>query len=389
MQKKEIAILDFGSEKITVVVGSKDVNNTFVIRGKGESDYAGFLDGEFLEPDKLKVAMGVAISNAEEDANIEIHKLYIGVPAEFCYCVCKNVSKSYDKYKVITSKDVDELFAQGNNFSDIQSHIVINRSPIYYVIDNDTRVLTPVGKSAQKLSASLSFVMAENNFIQLINSFLYDLDITSCEYLSSTLAQSLFLFDEETRDGYAILVDCGYITTSVCLVKGEGMLSMSSFSQGGGHITADLSTCLKIPFSDAETLKRKIVLNIDPQEKDTYDMVINSQPVPISSKIANAIVESRVEVIAKGILKCMSLWQYDYPDYIPIYLTGGGLSYLKGAKDLVAKYVGRNVEIMSSPTTQYNKPHLTSAISLLNLAIVQEELKQPKGFWSKVKKIFS
>ena len=42
MQKKEIAILDFGSEKLTVVVGSKDVNNTFVIRGKGESDYAGF-----------------------------------------------------------------------------------------------------------------------------------------------------------------------------------------------------------------------------------------------------------------------------------------------------------------------------------------------------------
>ena len=389
MQKKEIAILDFGSEKITVVVGSKDVNNTFVIRGKGESDYAGFLDGEFLEPDKLKNAMDVAISNAEEDAGVAINKLYIGVPAEFCYCVCKKVSQSYDKYKVITAKDVDELFAQGNNFSDINTHTVINRTPICYVIDEDNHVLTPVGKSAQKLRASLSFVMAENSFIQLVNSCLYELDIASCEYLSSTLAQSLFLFDEETREGYAILVDCGYITTSVCLIRGEGMLSLSSFSQGGGHITADLSTCLKIPFSDAEILKRKIVLNIDPQENDTYGMVINSQPVPISSKTANAIVESRVEVIAKGILKCMGLWEYSYPDYIPIYLTGGGLSYLKGAKDLLAKIIGRNVEILSSPTTQYNKPHLTSAISLLNLAIVQEELKQPKGFWKKVKKIFS
>ena len=389
MQKRDIAILDFGSEKITVVVGTKDVNNTFVIRGKGESDYAGFMNAEFLEPEKLKLAMGDAIANAEEDANVQIKKLYIGVPAEFCYCVCKNVSETYEKVKVISSKDVSQLFAQGNNFSDISSHIVINRSPIYYVIDNDTRVLSPIGKSAQKLSASLSFVLADNNFIQLINSFLYDLDIASAEYLSSTLAQSLFLLDEETRDGYAILVDCGYITTSACLVKGEGMLALSSFSQGGGHITADLSTCLKIPFSDAETLKRKIVLNIDPKEDDTYDVVINSQTVPVVSKIANAIVDSRVEVIAKGILKCMSLWQYEFPDYIPIYLTGGGLSYLKGGKDLVAKIVGRNVEILSSPTTQYNKPHLTSAISLLNLAIAQEEIKEPKGFWSKIKKIFS
>ena len=94
MQKRDIAILDFGSEKITVVIGTKDVNNTFVVRGKGESDYAGFMDAEFLEPEKLKIAMGDAIANAEEDANVQIKKLYIGVPAEFCYCVCKNVSEN-------------------------------------------------------------------------------------------------------------------------------------------------------------------------------------------------------------------------------------------------------------------------------------------------------
>ena len=389
MQKKDVAILDFGSEKITVFVGHRDVNNTFAISGVGESEYAGFLNGEFLEPDKLKVAMGVAITNAEENAKCSIHQLYIGVPAEFCYCICKNASLNFQKLKNVTKNDIAELFMQANNFSDVKSHMVINQSSIYYVLNDSVKAVNPIGMSAQKLSASLSFVLAENNFIELINSFMYDLEISSVEYISTELAQALFLLDEDERDAYAIMVDCGYITTSVSLIKGNGLLSLSSFSLGGGHITADLSECLKIPFSEAEALKRKIVLSIEPSEKDSYEVVVDSQPTPISSAVANDIVESRIEDIARGILKCISTWKYEYPDFIPIYITGGGLSYLKGAKDLLSKMIGKNIEVIAPATTQYNKPHLSSSLALLNSALSQEELKQPKTLWGRIKKFFS
>ena len=36
MAKKHLAILDFGSEKITVLVGSRDVNKSINIKGIGE-----------------------------------------------------------------------------------------------------------------------------------------------------------------------------------------------------------------------------------------------------------------------------------------------------------------------------------------------------------------
>lgn len=44
---KQAAILDIGSEKMTVLAGGHGINNTINIKGFGESLYSGFAGGEF------------------------------------------------------------------------------------------------------------------------------------------------------------------------------------------------------------------------------------------------------------------------------------------------------------------------------------------------------
>lgn len=386
MPKTDVAILDFGSEKISVIIGCRDVNNTFSIKGVGESEYAGFMNGEFLQPEQLKLAMGLALNNAEVNSKTKISKLYVGVPAEFSFCVCKNISQTYARSKTVTQQDIDELFDRANDFKQFKGHTVINQSAIYYVLDDNGKETNPLGLITSKLTGCLSFILAEKSFVNLINSFKVDLDLERVDYISSTLAESLYLFDSETRDRYALLVDVGYITTSVSLIRGDGILSLASFSMGGGYITADLMECLKITFDQAETLKRKIVLSIEPTDDDVYEAMIDGAVVPIKAKTANEIVECRIEEIAKHILKCLSLCSYEYPDYIPVSLTGGGLCYLKGAKDLLSKLIGRNVEMVVPPVPQLNKPHFSSSIGLLDAALKQEEINNSrKGFWSRLK----
>ncbi len=386
MSKTDVAILDFGSEKISVIIGRRDVNNTFSIKGVGESEYAGFMNGEFLQPEQLKLAMGLALNNAEVNSKTKISKLYVGVPAEFSFCVCKNISQTYARSKTVTQQDIDELFDRANDFKQFKGHTVINQSAIYYVLDDNGKETNPLGLITSKLTGCLSFILAEKSFVNLINSFKVDLDLERVDFISSALAESLYLFDSETRDRYALLVDVGYITTSVSLIRGDGILSLASFSMGGGHITADLMECLKITFDQAETLKRKIVLSIEPTDDDVYEAMIDGAVVPIKAKTANEIVECRIEEIAKNILKCLSLCSYEYPDYIPVSLTGGGLCYLKGAKDLLSKLIGRNVEMVVPPVPQLNKPHFSSSIGLLDAALKQEEINNSrKGFWSRLK----
>ena len=78
--------------------------------------------------------------------------------------------------------------------------------------------------------------------------------------------------------------------------------------------------------------------------------------------------------IAKGIQKCFNAWQYNFPDFIPVYLTGGGLSFMKGAKDLLAKILGKNVEVVSLPYSQLNKTNYSSSMAVLNYALEQKDI---------------
>lgn len=372
MAKKIVSILDFGSQKLSVVIGAKDVNNSINVCGFAQEFYEGFSDGEFLEPSAVENAVSKVIKSAEENAGIKIKELVIGVPTEFCYSLCKNVSQNYLKPKKISIADIEDLYNAVNDFDKIKTHQVINKDYVYFVLGENNKVNNPIGQVETKITACFSYILCEKKFINFVCKILKKCGIAKVSFVSSAYAQSLYLFDDEERDRYALLVDCGYITTSVSLARGRGILNLSSYSLGGGHISADLSKCLKIPFSSAEALNKKIVLCIEPKNDDMYDLYVDGEVIPISMKVANAIVESRIEVIAQGIQKCFSAWHYNFPDFIPIYLTGGGLSFMKGAKDVLSKILSKNVEIVQMPYSQYNKTNFSSCMAVLNFALNQK-----------------
>ncbi len=367
MTDKEVAILDFGSQKISVLVGARDVNNTINVKCTYQENYEGFMDGEFIEPSKLDDVIFSCISGAEKMCDMRIKKIVVGVPTEFCFSVCKNVSKTFLKQKRITKNDIDLLFDSVD--IPLKTHTIINRGSVYYILGESNKVKNPIGQVESKITACLSFVLADNRFLNTVSKILARTNIDDIDFVCSAYAQSLYLFDEEERDKYVLMVDIGYITSTVMLARGEGVLNLTSFSLGGGFISADLSKCLKIPFNDAEQLLKKIVLCIEPSELDTYDIMIDRTVVPVSMKVANAIVESRIEMIARAIQKCFNSWQYNFPDFIPIHLTGGGISFIKGGKDLLSKILGKNVEISTLPYNITTKTNYSSCMAVLNYAL--------------------
>ena len=73
----------------------------------------------------------------------------------------------------------------------------------------------------------------------------------------------MYLLSDTKRENPSIIVDCGYLSTSVSITKGNGLLSLNSFSVGGAQVTSDLSECLKISYNEAEELKKQIILCIN------------------------------------------------------------------------------------------------------------------------------
>lgn len=364
---KNVAVLDFGSSKLTLLVGRK-IDGHLSVVASGESAYAGFMDGEFLRPNLLKDAVKQAIDSVQFDTRSRITKLYIGVPAEFCYNMEKELSLNLTKRTRITQKHIDRLFYLADDNVLSTSHTVINKAPMYFVLDDTNKTTSPVGCYANSIKARTCFVLVENQFVYLIKSILNDLKIQAFEFVSDTLAQGVYLLDADTRSGGAILVDCGYITTSVSYVLGEGITDLKSFSLGGGLIAGDISEILKIPFKFAESIKRQTILTLQPTGLDAYEYYGENGVEKVMANDVNNIVLARIEQICSTISSCIDGFSEKVADYAPIYLTGGGLSYMRGIEYVMEKNLGRRV-IVVKPKREYSKPDMSSVIALLDTSI--------------------
>lgn len=371
MPKDKVTVVDIGSSSIRVLIGSKGVNDTFIVSGYGECEYAGFYEGEFLEEEKLKNVFAKAINDAQSSAGVVIEKLYVGVPASYSFCKTKTLTQNFGQRTKILEQDITELYRRANEFESNDNYVLISCSPITFVLDDGRKTLKPVGHKSSKISASLSLVYAEKTFIEKINNLLKNIGITTVEYLSSPLCESLYMLPEERREECAVLIDCGYIETSVIIVKGQGLISLKSFSIGGAHISADLSQCLHISFDEAEQLRKQLVLTVVPSANDDYEIMRNGNVLPIGMKQANEIACARIEMIASLIKKCIQKDMENLPP-MPYYITGGGICYLKGGADILADNLGENVKILYPKDVHLSKPNYSSLLGIMDKAIKQE-----------------
>jgi len=373
LAQKFSIVLDFGSEKISAMLGSRGVNGTFKIKGMADVNYSGFMNGQFIDPSELKIAIGSVLNLLESSSKVETRSLYIGVPAEFCAVVVGTGETHFRKSKAIRVSDVAEICGKAMPQTYEKTHTIINQAPIFFVLDDTRKVLNPVGEVSSSLSASISYVLANRSFLSQISSIMRDIGIYDFKFISSTLAECVYLIDEETRNKFAVLIDVGHITTSVSLIRGDGILNLASFSEGGGNITADLCECLNIKYSEAEALKRKLILSLDASESDVYEIEIKGQTRPINAKMANEVVKARIERLASLIQKCFASFSFEIPQNVAVFLTGGGLSELKGAKDFLSKAIAMPLEIAKNPDLTIRKPSYASLLGLLNMALLSED----------------
>lgn len=368
MLKNCAAVLQFGSTKVSVMIGARGVNNTINILGKGEHPYDGHQGGEFLSPNKVEAAIFKAIKQANEHARTEIDRLFIGVPTEFSLCSVHDVSVTFDHKKKIGKSDIDELYEQGNVYRDAPDYAVINRTPIFFTTDDTRRVVDIIGVKSTMLSAKISYILADKRFMGGLQRIMESMNV-SATFVSAPLTEVLYLFDSEARDMGVVLCDIDELSSSLIIAKGDGLLAIRSFSRGGAYINDDLMQVFGIDYKAAEQLRKKINLPLAFSETDTYEVTVDDETRSFLAYAANEVVTDRIESygvkIKRGILNC----GIDLPEYLPVYITGGGISYIRGAKDIVARGISRPTEIISPGQAMLDKPHLANILGLMNFAI--------------------
>ena len=368
MKEKLVLACEIGSSTIRAMVAGRGLNNTFKVKGYKEVEYDGFYEGEFLNKDKLPSILEKLMSDLELRGE-RLEKIYIGVPAEFSSVMLTDESINFGARRKVKQEDIDSLYYMAGEKSKNREVEVVSISPISFTLDG-YNTMAPVGENGAILSAKLSIIYADRKFIELFNTIAGGLGFLAVEYISEPLAQAQFILPSDKREELSLVVDGGDLSTSIAFVKGEGLTALTSFSRGGAFITNDLAEAFELSLGEADKLKRQIVLSLKGSQNDSYDIMTDQgNTTRISLNFANEVVAYRIEELSQVISKCVQMNTNTLNSYLPVYLTGGGISKIKGGRDYLAKCLGKNISYGVPNIPGKEKPELASIYSLISVAL--------------------
>ena len=113
MCRRSVAVLDVRSSEVTVVVGERGVNNTFVFKASKTEPYDGYDESAFFDTDKLTDAIFRAVTAVERICGERIRTLYVGVPGTFTRVIPREQNIGFSKRRVIGQRDLSVLFESG------------------------------------------------------------------------------------------------------------------------------------------------------------------------------------------------------------------------------------------------------------------------------------
>lgn len=374
-----IAIIDIGSDKIFTKIGEIAKDNVFHIKSQAEVFYEGFMDGDWLQGDDVGETVIRCLDKALYDMNIKLAEIYIGVPGDFARVqVCSNRLNFGCSHK-ISANDLQTMADNTAPKNDGRFE-VIDMQVVNYILDNKEKSTDPIGKICYNLGANFSFNMCKKEFYNLFKTILAPYS-RKIKFIDTSLAESLIATDKEMRiKNSAVLVDVGYLTTDISYIMGGGLIALNTLPFGGGHIAYDLSYGLELPYNTACYVKSKI----DFADNDGNIIVrTDNGAVELEKSYVNMIANARIEEICEKVTQVISNYKIEYPGYLKIYLTGRGLSDMKGVRSVMAKALNRQCELMNAVINSDEKNKIYLSTAGLMQFVVKSSGRAKQSFLSK------
>lgn len=392
--KRQIAAIEFGTSKIVTMIAQNSGMDRLDIVGSGTVPYDGYSDGDWNTPRQMIQRVRDSIAAAEMEAGMKVREIYVGIPGEYVHVLASEAEVDVPDGKISDSTidAVQDAAADALRLAE-RGCMVLHRTPAWYVVDDGKKTMSPYGNGS-KLRAQVTFVVAEPMFIEDVQEMLSKLDIAILGFLSPSLGEGLLLLTLDDRDRGSLLIDCGYLNTEISVIEGDAIVYHAMLPRGGGHVTADLATELRIPMRAAEQIKRNYVFNPDEFDMDSFSEVVDETSgsrMTFPREVISSIVEGSVKQLTDMIDMTI---RNDAAQYLgarsQVFLTGGGLALMRGGREYLSAQIGRPVKIAAAKSSKMNSPVYASALGLADLIFnsIEQHEEADEGVMGRVRNLF-
>ncbi len=363
MGRNSVAVLDIRSSEITLIVGERGVNHTFVFSASHTEEYGGYENGSFYDTAELSEAISRAVSAVEKTINERLKTIYVGVPGEFILTVPKEQNAGYPKRRKLTERDTEALFDSGKE--ERKGFRLIRCASMIYVTGDNRRTVHPVGITTTSLYGLLSYYYCKNYFCETLEHIFKGMKI-SLRYLPTELAMATYLIPSDIRDGYALFLDTGFLSTSISVVMGGGTLVEQTNWVGKGQIALRLMEEFHLPYDVSLALLQKA--NLYTKGGGKTEFLFRGESYELDPARLASVVKDGLDTICEPIAGFLEECSGPELDLKPLYLSGEGITDIRGAIEHISKRLNRVCELLVPALPYYNKPSMSSRIALVAMA---------------------
>lgn len=369
MRNKSVAVLDIRSSEITAVIAEKGVNNTFIIKSKYTRPYEGFAEGEIIDLDDFTAAVVEAVENIVLSGESPIRKLFVGVPGEFVEAVQTDKVMSFQFAQRVSSRHLNTIRANSQPAT-ADGFSVIRHGALYYVLSDKRKMLNPLGTVTDSLRARACFFTCKTSFMDTVKRVLRKYpSITEYEWLPQDYTQGQYLFEPEQRDGYSVLFDLGFISSTFSVVCGGGIAFSEAFSIGIGHVAVLLMEALDIPYEVALAVMKKVSLNVKDGASSRIEHSEGGIRYTFESSQLRELIREALDGLCAMIETCLQSFTRKDLTGAPIAITGEGVGVIRGTIEHFSSRLVTPMEVVAPKLPYYDKPQFSSLFSLLYAAL--------------------
>ena len=380
-------VVEFGTSKISCTVAERKQRMGLEVLGYAQVPYSGIKKANWVDSKNVIYAVEQALESCERQTGFRIRSADVGIPGSFIKVITQSAQVPVKGR--VSERDVDRLVERARRFDILEDLSLVHEWPAWFLLDDKNVYLEPYDVPTKNLRGSVSFTFANKFFLKDALDLLNHLGVRVDYFIPEPLAEALYLLPAEKRDSFAALIDIGYYSTNFSIVYGDSILYFATIPMGGGHITSDISYAMKVEAETAEQLKCRYTFGLSDNNSISQlfakDAEGKLRKYPYD--LLKEIIDARVEHLIMYIGRYISRVEAKLGRKINIYLTGGGLAFMKGSDSFFRAVSGRIPSLIKVPNTKLQPPDMHSAYALMQYAydgyIQSKPPTRKKGFFGK------
>jgi cell division protein FtsA len=379
--------IDVGTTKVCTLVGRVEDDKSIRILGVGIEPSEGIRKGVIVDLGAASQAITRSVKKAESTSGLEITSALVSIAGAHVSSVNSRGAAAVNG-NVIEQYDIDRALEQARAVAIPYDREIIHVIQRGFSVDGQDGIRSPKGMHGYRLEVEAHIITASAATVDNLRQCVGAAGVEIQQFVLNPLASGETVLTEQERQMGVAVCDIGGGTTDLAIYVNGDVWHTMVLAVGGNHVTQDIAHGLRLPFAQAEDVKKQqgyaVRAEVGAEEYFSIRPFGEERPVQINRKELAHIIEARVEEIFALTLQEIKRSGYDGLLPAGMVLTGGA-SALPGIKRLASQVLDMPVRTaqpdkLSGLVDRLNSPAYSTSVGLLRWIMSMQDQDLSIGY---------